>query len=107
MGMINGNVYSLIKGDTGDSGKGLEIKKYYDSTAAKAVERELNSFGLCSSLHSQPTVTFDDRVNYISDEDKKGETFRKYGMCEYDRVAHAAGTKKGERRRCGLELSSF
>ena len=49
-------------------------------------------------------VTFvrNDRVKYISDEDKKGETFRKYGMCDYNRVAHAAGTKKGERRRCGL-----
>ena len=49
-------------------------------------------------------VTFvsNDRVEYISDEDKKGETFRTYGMCEYDRIAHAAGTKKGERRRCGL-----
>ena len=49
-------------------------------------------------------VTFvsNDRVDYISDEDKKGETFRTYGMCEYDRVSHAAGTKKGERRRCGL-----
>ena len=43
-----------------------------------------------------------ERVNYISDEDKKGETFRTYGMCDYDRIAHAAGTKKGERRRCGL-----
>ena len=49
-------------------------------------------------------VTFvsNDREYYISDEDKKGETFRTYGMCEYDRVSHAAGTKKGERRRCGL-----
>ena len=49
-------------------------------------------------------VTFvsNDREEYISDEDKKGETFRKYGMCEYDRVSHAAGTKKGKRRRCGL-----
>ena len=49
-------------------------------------------------------VTFvsNDRESYISDEDKKGETFRKYGMCEYDRASHAAGTKKGERRRCGL-----
>ena len=49
-------------------------------------------------------VTFvsNDREEYISDEDKNGETFRKYGMCEYDRVSHAAGTKKGERRRCGL-----
>lgn len=49
-------------------------------------------------------VTFvsNDREKYISDEDKKGETFRKYGMCEYDRASHAAGTKKGERRRCGL-----
>lgn len=49
-------------------------------------------------------VTFvsNDRVDYISDEDKKGETFCTYGMCEYDRIAHAAGTKKGERRRCGL-----
>ena len=49
-------------------------------------------------------VTFvsNDRVNYIAEADKKSETFRKYGMCDYDRVAHAAGTKKGERRRCGL-----
>ena len=49
-------------------------------------------------------VTFvsNDREEYISDEDKNGETFRTYGMCEYDRVSHAAGTKKGERRRCGL-----
>ncbi len=49
-------------------------------------------------------VTFvrNDRVEYISDADKESETFRKYGMCEYDRVSHAAGVKKGERRRCGL-----
>ena len=49
-------------------------------------------------------VTFvsNDRVNYISEEDKQSENYRKYGMCDYDRVAHAAGTKKGERRRCGL-----
>ena len=55
-------------------------------------------------VESLNPVTFvsNDRVEYISDEDKKGETFRMYGMCEYDRVSHAAGTKKGERRRCGL-----
>ena len=49
-------------------------------------------------------VTFvsNDRTNYISDEDKKSENYRKYGMCDYDRVSHALGTKKGERRRCGL-----
>lgn len=49
-------------------------------------------------------VTFvsNDRANYISEEDKQSEKFRKYGMCDYDRIAHAAGTKKGERRRCGL-----
>lgn len=49
-------------------------------------------------------VTFvsNDRVNYISEEDKESEKFRKYGMCDYDRISHAAGTKKGERRRCGL-----
>ena len=49
-------------------------------------------------------VTFvnNNREAYISDEDKKGENYRTYGMCEYDRVSHAAGTKKGERRRCGL-----
>ena len=49
-------------------------------------------------------VTFvsNDRVNYISEEDKQSENYRKYGMCDYDRIAHAAGTKKGERRRCGL-----
>ena len=49
-------------------------------------------------------VTFvsNDRVNYISEEDKQSENYRKYGMCDYDRVSHALGTKKGERRRCGL-----
>ena len=49
-------------------------------------------------------VTFvsNDRVNYISDEDKNSEKYRRYGMCDYDRAAHAAGMKKGERRRCGL-----
>ena len=49
-------------------------------------------------------VTFvsNDRTNYISEADKKSEKFRKYGMCDYDRISHALGTKKGERRRCGL-----
>ena len=49
-------------------------------------------------------VTFvkNEREKYISKADKESEKFRKYGMCEYDRIAHAAGTKKGERRRCGL-----
>lgn len=49
-------------------------------------------------------VTFvsNDRENYISEADKKSENYRKYGMCNYDRVSHALGAKKGERRRCGL-----
>ena len=49
-------------------------------------------------------VTFvsNERTNYISEADKKSETYRKYGMCDYNRLAHALGTKKGERRRCGL-----
>ena len=34
MGMINNNVFGLIKGEKGDTGKGLEIKKYYDSVEA-------------------------------------------------------------------------
>ena len=32
--MINNNVFGLIKGEKGDTGKGLEIKKYYDSVEA-------------------------------------------------------------------------
>lgn len=51
---------------------------------------------------SPVTFVSNDRTNYISEEDKKSENYRKYGMCDYDRIAHAAGTKKGERRRCGL-----
>lgn len=49
-------------------------------------------------------ITFvnNERKLYISEEDKKSETYRKYGMCEYDREAHARGTKKGSRRRVGL-----
>lgn len=49
-------------------------------------------------------VTYVDngRIKYISDEDKKDKDFRTYGMCKYDREAHARGTKKGSRRRCGL-----
>ena len=34
MGVINNNVFGLIKGEKGDTGKGLEIKKYYDSVEA-------------------------------------------------------------------------
>lgn len=48
------------------------------------------------------TYVANDRVKYISEEDKKSEIYRKYGMCEYDREAHKAGLKKGTRRRCGL-----
>lgn len=48
------------------------------------------------------TFVSNDRTNYISEEGKRSENYHKYGMCDYDRIAHAAGTKKGERRRCGL-----
>lgn len=49
-------------------------------------------------------VTFvsNDRTLYISKEDKESDLYRKYGMCEYDRMAHQQGTKKGSRRRIGL-----
>lgn len=48
------------------------------------------------------TFVSNDRTNYISEEGKRSENYHKYGMCDYDRTSHAAGTKKGERRRCGL-----
>jgi len=49
-------------------------------------------------------VTFvsNPREEYIREEDKKSDTFRKYGMCNYDKEAHANGTLKGSRRRIGL-----
>lgn len=51
------------------------------------------------------SYVFNGRGMYIDDEslseedkEKKG----KYGLCAYDREAHAAGTKKGRRRRVGV-----
>lgn len=35
------------------------------------------------------------------------ELVGKYGICEYDREAHAAGTKKGERKRVGLSAQEI
>lgn len=65
------------------------------------IEDIINALAFIERLNPVTFVS-NDREEYISDEDKNGETFRTYGMCEYDRVSHAAGTKKGERRRCGL-----
>lgn len=36
----------------------------------------------------------------LSEEDK--EKKRKFGLCAYDKASHAAGTKKGERKRIGV-----
>lgn len=42
----------------------------------------------------------EDGVDYMTDEDR--ENLKKYGFCRYDKEAHAAGTKKGSRRRAGV-----
>lgn len=46
------------------------------------------------------------RTEYIPDEETRSEEdqelLNKYGLCSYDKEAHAAGTKKGERKRVGL-----
>ena len=42
------------------------------------------------------------RTDYINDADKSSDKFAQYGMCDYDKQAHASGTKKGTRRRSGL-----
>ena len=61
----------------------------------------VNSLEFINSLNPITYVT-NERVKYISDEDKNSEDYRKYGMCEYDKEAHARGDKKGTRRRSGL-----
>ena len=60
-----------------------------------------NSLAFLEKLNPVTFVS-NDRVNYISDEGKQSENYRKYGMCDYDREEHLAGTKKGKRRRIGL-----
>ena len=83
----------------------LNCKVNLTVTSDKRDKTDINNItNALPFLEKLNPVTFvsNDRSKYISDEDKKGETFRKYGMCDYDRIAHAAGTKKGERRRCGL-----
>lgn len=49
---------------------------------------------------------FNSRTLYLPDEEHRTEedkeNFSKYGICEYDREAHKAGTKKGERIRVGV-----
>lgn len=49
-------------------------------------------------------VTFvrNSREKYISEENKESDKYLKYGMCDYDKEAHASGTLKGSRRRIGL-----
>ena len=42
---------------------------------------------------------------HLSDEDKKNR--RKYGLCTYDKEAHAAGTKKGSRIRVGISAQKI
>ena len=42
------------------------------------------------------------REKYLSDDEEQQELYRTYGLCDYDREAHAAGTLKGERKRVGL-----
>lgn len=39
-------------------------------------------------------------IQKLSDEDQ--EAYSKYGICQYDKEAHAQGTKKDERRRIGF-----
>lgn len=49
---------------------------------------------------------FNGRGMYIDNEENLSESDkekkRKYGLCAYDKAAHAAGTKKGERKRIGV-----
>lgn len=49
------------------------------------------------------TYVFNHRDKYLIDADGKNKNImRKYSICEYDKEAHAAGTKKDSRRRVGF-----
>lgn len=58
-----------------------------------------------SFLNELTPVTFlrNPRHSYISEDDLRSEIYRKYGMCKYDKNAHARGEKKGDRRIIGLK----
>lgn len=59
-------------------------------------------------LSKIPTIQYVDnrRVEYMSDREGRTEEnekkYQKYGLGDYDKEAHAAGTKKGERKRAGV-----
>lgn len=53
---------------------------------------------------------FNGRKLYIDDEnlsDEEREKLSKYGMCAYDKEAHAQGTKKGSRVRVGVSAQNI
>lgn len=51
------------------------------------------------TFHRNPRSLYIDKENLSEEEQEKRNRF---GLCEYDREAHAAGTKKGARNRVGV-----
>jgi hypothetical protein len=78
-----------------------------DKTDIEAIP---NAIGFISAL-TPITYADNQREKYIApaselpDADK--ELLDQYGMCEYDRAAHATGAKKGTRRRVGLSAQQI
>lgn len=55
------------------------------------------------SYYRNPRIAYID-TEHLSEAD--AENRRKFGLCEYDREAHAAGEKKGSRRRVGVSAQA-
>ena len=94
-------------------GSGNSYVYYYGTLQARSDERDKADIADFDDEKSLEFVTSLRTFSYVrnprglyeyTEEEHAGakELHRKYGLAPYDKAAHAAGTKKGSRRRAGL-----
>ena len=83
-----------------DNGKALEFITQIDPI--QYVDNDRNKYLLREKKIDEETgeETYDD-------DGANNQVYMRYGMCEYDREAHARGDKKGERKRIGVKAQQI
>ncbi|MDE6966869.1 MAG: tail fiber domain-containing protein, partial [Clostridiales bacterium] len=83
-----------------DNGKALEFITQIDPI--QYVDNDRNKYLLREKKIDEETgeETYDD-------DGANNQDYMRYGMCEYDREAHARGDKKGERKRIGVKAQQI
>lgn len=83
-----------------DNGKALQFITQIDPI--QYVDNDRNKY-----LLREKTIDEETGEEEYDEDGENNQVYMRYGMCEYDREAHARGDKKGERKRIGVKAQQI